>query len=32
MIGECELQPQDFFVPLAPGTTRAVDRKGDTLL
>ena len=31
MIEECKLQPQDFWVPLVPGTTRAVDRKGDIL-
>jgi len=31
MIDECELQSQDFFVPLVPGTTKAIDRKGDIL-
>jgi hypothetical protein len=31
MVDECKLTAQDFFVPLAPGSTRAVDRKGDIL-
>jgi hypothetical protein len=28
MIEECQLAAQDFWTPLAPGTTRAIDRKG----
>jgi histidinol phosphatase-like PHP family hydrolase len=31
MVDECKLTAQDFFVPLAPGSTRAVDRKGEIL-
>jgi hypothetical protein len=31
MIDECQLKAQDFWVPLTPGATRAVDRKGDIL-
>ncbi len=31
MIDECRLAPEDFWVPLAPGSTKAVDRKGDAL-
>jgi hypothetical protein len=31
MIDECKLAAQDFWVPLAPGTTKAIDRKGDAL-
>lgn len=31
MIEECKLTAQDFWVPLAPGTTKAIDRKGDAL-
>ncbi len=31
MIDECRLQPNDFWVPLAPGSTKAVERKGDIL-
>ena len=31
MIDECQLKPQDFWIPLTPGTTRAIDRKGDIL-
>ena len=31
MIEECKLSAADFFVPLAPGATKAVDRKGDVL-
>ena len=31
MIDECKLTSQDFWAPLAPGTTKAVDRKGDML-
>ncbi len=31
MVEECKLTSQDFFVPLSPGSTKAVDRKGDAL-
>lgn len=31
MIDECQLKAQDFWVPLTPGATRAIDRKGDIL-
>ncbi|MCC7173891.1 MAG: DUF1080 domain-containing protein [Bryobacterales bacterium] len=31
MIDECKLTSQDFWVPLAPGSTKAVDRKGGML-
>jgi len=31
MVDECKLTSQDFWVPLAPGAARAVDRKGDLL-
>ncbi len=31
MVEECKLTSQDFFVPLSPGATKAVDRKGDML-
>ncbi len=31
MVEECKLAPADFFVPLSPGSTKAVDRKGDAL-
>lgn len=31
MIEECKLAAEDFWTPLAPGTTRAVDRKGGIL-
>jgi hypothetical protein len=31
MVEECKLTSQDFFVPLMPGATKAVDRKGDAL-
>ena len=31
MVEACKLGAQDFWVPRAPGSTRAVDRKGDAL-
>jgi hypothetical protein len=31
MIEECRLAAQDFWTPLATGTTRSIDRKGDIL-
>jgi hypothetical protein len=31
MIEECQLAAQDFWTPLAPGATRAIDRKGGIL-
>ncbi len=31
MVQDCKLASQDFFVPLAPGSTKAIDRKGDAL-
>jgi len=31
MVEECKLTGADFFVPLAVGSTKAVDRKGDIL-
>jgi hypothetical protein len=31
VIEECQLAVQDFWTPLAPGTTRAIDRKGGIL-
>jgi histidinol phosphatase-like PHP family hydrolase len=31
MVEECKLVAADFWVPLAPGSTKAVDRKGDVL-
>jgi hypothetical protein len=31
MIEECQLTPQDFWTPLAPGAVRAIDRKGGIL-
>ena len=31
MIDECKLTSEDFWAPLAPGTTKGVDRKGDML-
>ena len=31
MIDECKLTAQDFWVPLYPGTTKAIDRKGGIL-
>jgi len=31
MIEECRLAAEDFWTPLAPGATRAIDRKGDVL-
>jgi hypothetical protein len=31
MIDECQLAARDFWVPLTPGTTRAIDRKGGFL-
>jgi hypothetical protein len=31
MVEECKLAAADFWVPLAPGSTKAVDRKGDLL-
>jgi len=31
MIEACRLQAGDFWVPLAPGSTKAVERKGDIL-
>ncbi|HLK64795.1 MAG TPA: family 16 glycoside hydrolase [Bryobacteraceae bacterium] len=31
MVEECKLAPADFWVPLAPGSTKAVERKGEIL-
>jgi histidinol phosphatase-like PHP family hydrolase len=31
MVEECKLTGADFFVPLAVGSTKAVERKGDIL-
>jgi hypothetical protein len=31
MVEECKLTAADFFVPLAVGSTKAIDRKGDIL-
>jgi hypothetical protein len=31
MVEECKLTAQDFWVPLTPGASRAIDRKGDIL-
>jgi len=31
MVEECQLGPSDFWVPLAPGSTKAVERKGESL-
>jgi histidinol phosphatase-like PHP family hydrolase len=31
MIDECKLQANDFWIPLSPGSTKAIDRKGDIL-
>jgi hypothetical protein len=31
MVEECKLTGADFFVPLAAGSTKAVERKGDIL-
>ena len=31
MIDECGLGPNDFWVPLDVGQTKAIDRKGDAL-
>jgi len=31
MVEECRLTSNDFFVPLAAGSTKAIERKGDAL-
>jgi hypothetical protein len=31
MVEDCHLTPGDFWVPLSPGSTKAVDRKGEAL-
>jgi histidinol phosphatase-like PHP family hydrolase len=31
LVEQCKLNSSDFFVPLATGSTKAIDRKGDVL-